>query len=151
MDRIQQEGDKNLSEVREDGLTKDSEIEKYAKQAKRLADLNEELRQLFEEERSAMTEEQDRIEDEIEQIHHANERKQQMYKGKLYLLLSALSLGKEIRVDRDKATIDVLFKELQEQAHNLPKTIAMASSTPSGAMGRIRDRTPEHQPERGTA
>lgn len=31
MDRIQQEGDKNLSEVREDGLNKDSEIEKYAK------------------------------------------------------------------------------------------------------------------------
>ena len=40
-----------------------------------------------------------------------------MYKGKLYLLLSALSLGREIRVDRDKASIDVLFKELQEIAH----------------------------------
>ena len=90
-----------------------------------------------------MTEEQDRIEDEIEQIHHANERKQQMYKGKLYLLLSALSLGKEIRVDRDSATIDILFKELQELAHQLPKTIAMASSTPGGSMGRARDRTPD--------
>ena len=31
---------------------------------------------------------------------------------KLYLLLSALSLGKEIRVDREKATIDAIFKEL---------------------------------------
>jgi hypothetical protein len=35
-----------------------------------------------------------------------------MIKGKLYLLLSALSLGKEIRVDREKATIDAIFKEL---------------------------------------
>lgn len=59
-----------------------------------------------------MTEEAERIEDEIEQIHHQNERKQQMIKGKLYLLLSALSLGKEIRVDREKATIDAIFKEL---------------------------------------
>ena len=106
-----------MKDVREDLMNKDAEIEKYAKQAKRLADLNEELRELFEEERNAMTEEQDRIEDEIEQVHHANERKQQMYKGKLYLLLSALSLGKELRVDREKATIDVLFKELQELAH----------------------------------
>ena len=53
-----------------------------------------------------------------------------MYKGKLYLLLSALSLGKEIKIDREKATIDILFKELQELAHQLPKTIAMASSGP---------------------
>ena len=67
-----------------------------------------------------------------------------MYKGKLYLLLSAMSLGKEIRVDREKATIDLLFKELQELAHQLPKNIAMASSTPSGGMNRMRDRTPEH-------
>lgn len=65
------------------------------------------------------------MEDEVEQIHHSNERKQQMVRGKLYLLLSALSLGKEIRVDRDTVTIDVLFKELQELAHQLPKQIAM--------------------------
>ena len=91
-----------------------------------------------------MTEEQDRIEDEIEQVHHANERKQQMYKGKLYLLLSALSLGKELRIDREKATIDVLFKELQELAHQLPKTIAMASTSGPGGLTRgVRDRTPE--------
>ena len=91
-----------------------------------------------------MTEEQDRIEDEIEQVHHANERKQQMYKGKLYLLLSALSLGKELRVDREKATIDVLFKELQELAHQLPKAIAMASTSGPGGINRgVRDRTPE--------
>jgi len=43
--------------VREESLGKDDEIEKYAKQAKRLADLNEELRELFEEERNAMVEE----------------------------------------------------------------------------------------------
>lgn len=49
-----------------------------------------------------------------------------MVRGKLFLLVSALSLGKEIRVDRDKASIDILFKELQEIAHNLPKTIALA-------------------------
>ena len=96
-----------------------------------------------------MTEEQDRIEDEIEQIHHANERKQQMYKGKLFLLLSALSLGKEIKVDREKTTIDALFKELQELAHQLPKTIAMASSTSAG-VPRTRNRTPE-QPDRAIA
>ena len=48
-----------------------------------------------------------------------------MLKGKLYLLLSALSLGKEIRVQRDTATIEELFKELQELAHQLPKTIAL--------------------------
>ena len=74
-----------------------------------------------------MNEEQDRLEDEIEQVHHQNERKQTMIKGKLFLLLSALSLGKDIRVDRETASIDLLFKELQELAHALPKTIAMAS------------------------
>jgi hypothetical protein len=44
-----------------------------------------------------------------------------MYKGKLYLLLSALSLGKEIRVDRETVSIETLFKELQDLAHQLPK------------------------------
>ena len=77
-----------------------------------------------------------------------------MVKGKLYLLLSALSLGKEIRVDRDKTTVDELFKELQEIAHQMPKTIAMASQG-GGAPGASNshynrrpdgDRTPE-QPE----
>ena len=48
-----------------------------------------------------------------------------MYKGKLYLLLSALSLGKEIRVDRETVSIETLFKELQDLAHQLPKQIAM--------------------------
>lgn len=67
-----------------------------------------------------------------------------MVKGKLYLLLSALSLGKEIRVDRETASIDILFKELQELSHQLPKTIAMASQ---GGYGKAPgDRTPE--PER---
>jgi len=66
-----------------------------------------------------------------------------MYKGKLYLLLSALSLGKEIRVDREKATIDILFKELQELAHSLPKTIAMASTSGGGMLRGHRDRTPD--------
>ena len=67
-----------------------------------------------------------------------------MVKGKLYLLLSALSLGKEIRVNRESASIDELFKELQELSHQLPKTIAMASQ---GGYGKgPNDRTPE--PER---
>lgn len=67
-----------------------------------------------------------------------------MVKGKLYLLLSALSLGKEIRVDRDSATIDHLFKELQEIAHTMPKTIAMASQGQAGVQRHMpRDRTPE--------
>lgn len=66
MDKLQKEADRTLAEVREEALMKDEEIEKYAKQAKRLADLNEELRMLFDEERKAMGEEQDRLEDEIE-------------------------------------------------------------------------------------
>lgn len=57
MDRLQLEADRTMKEVREESLTKDEEIERYAKQAKRLADLNEELRELFEEERKAMVEE----------------------------------------------------------------------------------------------
>lgn len=72
-----------------------------------------------------------------------------MVKGKLYLLLSALSLGKEIRVDRDKASIDELFRELQELSHQLPKTLAMASSS-GGGQRHIRDeRTPEKHTRRG--
>ena len=70
LEQVMKEADKNLAEVREESLGKDSEIDKYAKQAKRLADLNEELRALFEEERSAMTDEQERLEDEVEQVHH---------------------------------------------------------------------------------
>lgn len=66
MNKLQKEADSTLAEVREEALMKDEEIEKYAKQAKRLADLNEELRMLFDEERKAMGEEQDRLEDEIE-------------------------------------------------------------------------------------
>ena len=57
LERIQQEADANLADAREESYNKDGEIEKYAKQAKRLAELNEELRALFEEERNAMTEE----------------------------------------------------------------------------------------------
>ena len=56
-----------------------------------------------------------------------------MIRGKLFLLLSALSLGKDIRVDRDKASIDVLFKELQDLAHQLPKQLAMASVSASAS------------------
>ena len=54
---MQDEADKTLAGVRDECLQKDDEIEKYAKQAKRLADLNEELRELFEEERRAMGDE----------------------------------------------------------------------------------------------
>lgn len=35
-----------------------------------------------------------------------------MIKGKLYLLLSALSLGRQLKVDRDTVSIEFLFKEL---------------------------------------
>lgn len=51
-----------------------------------------------------------------------------MIRGKLMLLLSAFSMGKEVRIDRDSASIDLLFKELTEIAHQLPKTIALAQS-----------------------
>ena len=72
-----------------------------------------------------------------------------MIKGKLFLLLSALSLGKDIRVDRDKTSIDELFKELQEIAHTLPKTIAMAQS--SSQRPQLDRQSIEQQPERGAA
>ena len=98
-------------------MGKEDEIEKYSGQAKRLADLNEELRGLFEEERKAMADEQDRIEDEIEQIHQQHERKNQMVKGKLFLLLSAMSVGREITLDRERCSVDQLFKELTDLAH----------------------------------
>ena len=112
MEKLQKEADRTLAEVREEALMKDDEIEKYAKQAKRLADLNEELRMLFDEERKAMGEEQDRLEEEMEHLHHQNERKLEMIKGKLYLLLSALSLGRQLKVERDSTSIEILFKEL---------------------------------------
>jgi hypothetical protein len=48
----------------------------------------------------------------MEQMHIANERKQTMLKSKLYVLISAFSVGKEIKLERDKATIDDMFKEL---------------------------------------
>lgn len=35
-----------------------------------------------------------------------------MLKSKLFLLISAFSVGKEIRLERDKATVDDMFKEL---------------------------------------
>ena len=59
-----------------------------------------------------MGEEQDKLENEIEQMHHTNERKQSMLKSKLYVLISAFSVGKEIKIDREKATADDMFKEL---------------------------------------
>ena len=46
-----------MAELREESLLKDEQIDKYARQAKRLADLNDELRELFDEERKAMIDE----------------------------------------------------------------------------------------------
>jgi hypothetical protein len=65
-----------------------------------------------------MSDEQEKLESEMEAIHVANERKQAMLKSKLYLLVSAFSVGKEIRLEKDKATVDDMFKELQELAHS---------------------------------
>lgn len=59
-----------------------------------------------------MADEQEKLESEVEAIHSANERKHMMLKSKLYLLISAFSVGREIRVDRDKASVDEMFKEL---------------------------------------
>lgn len=64
-----------------------------------------------------MSDEQEKLENEIEQMHHTNERKQSMLKSKLYVLISAFSVGRDIKIDRDKATVDEMFKELQEIAH----------------------------------
>lgn len=62
-----------------------------------------------------------------------------MIKGKLFLLLSSLSLGKEIRVDRDKVSMDVLFKELQDLALQLPKHLAMASVSTNGSRATLTE------------
>ena len=63
-EREQKEQIKKVDCVRKEMTAKDDEIEKNVKQAKRLADMNEELRALFDEERKAMVEEQDRLEEE---------------------------------------------------------------------------------------
>lgn len=94
------------------------DLERQAEQAKRLADLNEELRKLFEVERKVMSDEHEKLDSEMEAMHVLNERKQAMLKSKLYLLISAFSVGKEIRLEKEKATIDDMFKELQELAHS---------------------------------
>lgn len=94
------------------------DLQRQGEQARRLADLNEELRKLFEEERKAMTDEQEKLECEIDQIHHQAERKQSMLKSKLYVLISAFSVGREIKIERETATADEMFKELQELAHS---------------------------------
>ena len=49
-------------------------------------------------------------------MHHQHDRKLAMLKSKLYLLLSAFSVGRELRIDRDKASMDDMFKELQHLA-----------------------------------
>ena len=49
--RMLSESDKDRHDLRDTIQGRDDEIERYANQAKRLADLNEELRGLFDEER----------------------------------------------------------------------------------------------------
>ena len=51
-----------------------------------------------------------------------------MFKGKLFLLLSAMSVGKEITLDRSHCSIDQLFRELTDLAHHLPKKYAAVQS-----------------------
>lgn len=41
-----------------------------------------------------------------------------MMKSKLFVLISAFSVGKDMKIDRDIASIDDMFKELQEIAHS---------------------------------
>ena len=59
-----------------------------------------------------MSEEVEKLEAETEQMHHQHDRKLAMVMSKLYLLLSAFSVGRELRIDRDKASMDDMFKEL---------------------------------------
>ena len=80
-----------------------------------------------------MNEEHEKLEDAIEQMHIANERKQTMLKSKLYVLISAFSVGKEIRLERDKATVDEMFKELQNLAHNSHTSKSFSSSAQKAA------------------
>ena len=51
------------------------------------------------------------------------------------MLLSALSVGKSLPVDRESATVDDLFKCLQEVANQMPKLVAAASVSNSGRPG----------------
>jgi uncharacterized coiled-coil protein SlyX len=122
LERRRAEDVKNIKELQTTICEINDDLERQAEQAKRLADLNEELRKLFEEERKAMGEEQEKLEIEMEKMHHSNERKQSMLKSKLYVLISAFSVGKEIKVDREKASVDDMFKELQELAHSIHST-----------------------------
>ena len=114
---------KNLIEEQE------ADIEKHATKAKKLAQLNEELRQLFEEEREAMGDETEKLHFEIEQIHHQHERKAQMLKSKLFLLVSAFSMGRDLKLERERASMDDMFKELQHIAHTMPKKYMSAAQS----------------------
>lgn len=59
-----------------------------------------------------MAEEAEKIEFEMEHLHHQHERKLQMLRSKMFLLVSAFSVGREIKLDRERATMDEMFKEL---------------------------------------
>ena len=63
--------------------------------------MNTEMRTLFDEERKTMDAEINRLEDMLESLHKASERKMSNIKGKLFLLYSMLSCGKEVIVHRE--------------------------------------------------
>jgi hypothetical protein len=44
-----------------------------------------------------------------------------MFKGKLLVLLSAMSVGQEIAIDKERASVDAVFRELTELARQRPR------------------------------
>ena len=65
MENLHIDANESICEVQNE---KEAEIEKYATQARNLAELNEELRSLFEEERLAMTQEKSKLELQITEL-----------------------------------------------------------------------------------
>ena len=94
--------------------------------------MNTEMRTLFEEERKTMDQETNRLENMVESMHKASERKMANIRGKLFLLHSMLSCGKEIIVHREQIQIDELFEKIQELAFQVSKQVAIASLVGSG-------------------
>lgn len=67
-----------------------------------------------------------------------------MLRSKLYLLVSAFSVGREIRIDRDRASMDEMFKELTQLAQTMPKAYMSQVPSRQTIKGRpTREATPE--------
>ena len=67
---VKADKEKQISKLNAVIEEKEADIDNHSNKAKKLAELNEELRQLFEEERAAMAEETEKLEFEMDHLHH---------------------------------------------------------------------------------